>query len=369
MLRHMMLYHTNRFDDIQTRIEQGKALVSFLASSVSGDDSCYEMLLKQHLDFIKRSQDSYFFHEFLEDNNSPIYFHEFISRAKANGLQYLAEADFHTSFPSVFPEHVQEKIEDISRDSIEAEQFMDFLRNRSFRQTLLCHEVLAIERTLVASSLQGIRLASRAYPESNPVSFSPQEVEKFQTTEGSWVQTSSPATKAALLLLCRKWPAAMDFAALKHEVIHFLAHEQGLFRDEDMEEGWQENLAADLLHSFVSQAVELHTQEADYVDYVSLYPEASPLSAYQARHGLPIVNQRHETIFLEPLSKEVLKLMNGKRTLTEIGGCLNRMAERGLLQMERAENEAGSNKKLQHDVNEMVQECASFLARAGLLLC
>jgi SAM-dependent methyltransferase len=39
MIRHMMLYHANQFQETQERIDQARALVDFLAESVSAEDA------------------------------------------------------------------------------------------------------------------------------------------------------------------------------------------------------------------------------------------------------------------------------------------------------------------------------------------
>jgi len=75
-----------------------------------------------------------------EEINAPVYFHQFIERADRHGLQYLGEADFSTMLTSGFPKEVNETLGRISQNIIHTEQYMDFIRNRFFRQTLLCHK-------------------------------------------------------------------------------------------------------------------------------------------------------------------------------------------------------------------------------------
>ena len=90
MIRHMMLYHADQFNDTKERIQQARALMQFLESSVPTENNYYGMLLKKEFDLIKQSRDSYFFHDNLEDINAPIYFYQFIERAGKHGPQYLA---------------------------------------------------------------------------------------------------------------------------------------------------------------------------------------------------------------------------------------------------------------------------------------
>jgi len=333
MIRHMMLYHSNRFDHFQTRVEQARAFMAFLADAVSGQNSSYEALLRQELDLILKSDDAYVFHEFLEEDNSPEYFHQFMERAQRHGLQYLAEADFHSSLTSSFPKNIRDKIEGLSQDIIESEQFMDFLRNRHFRQTLLCHCGLSLQRTLGAENLEGIKIASCADPENGSLDCSPGSLQTFRTPEGMWTSSESPATKAALTVLRRTWPQTLDFEALLNEVARFLGHETQNC-PMALEEPRREDLAEDLLHCFAEKVIEFHTQGPHFVTRLNQRPKASPLAAYQAHHGLPIVNQRHETVVLEEMPREILKLMNGSRNLEAIVNILSDLAPFGVLHLD-----------------------------------
>jgi len=140
MLRHMMLYHVRQFKGTQQRIDQAKALIDFLARNVPTENNPYGLLLKSELGLIGRVADWYLFHDHLEEVNEPVYFHQFAERAGIHGLQYLGESDFGTMLTSKFPKEVAETLSKINKNIVSTEQYMDFLRNRQFRQTLLCHK-------------------------------------------------------------------------------------------------------------------------------------------------------------------------------------------------------------------------------------
>ena len=180
----MMLYHADQFDDTKERIEQARALMQFLESSVPTENNYYGQLLKNEFDLIKRSQDAYLFHDHLEDINAPIYFYQFIERAESHGLQYLSEAYFGSMLTSGFPKQVAETLNRISRRIINTEQYMDFLRNRTFRQTLLCHRDLPLKRKVGAEDVHGLLVASAATPEPEPVDLEPGKKQFFQTLNG-----------------------------------------------------------------------------------------------------------------------------------------------------------------------------------------
>ena len=105
------------------------------------------------------------FHEYLEENNEPVYFHQFAAAAQRHGLQYLAEADFSSMLLSNFPPQVAETLRRIGADIIRVEQYMDFVRSRMFRQTLLVHQAVPVQRKLDAQVLKEFHLATLAQPD------------------------------------------------------------------------------------------------------------------------------------------------------------------------------------------------------------
>jgi trans-aconitate methyltransferase len=192
MIRHMMLYHANLFEDYKKRMDQARALVDFLSSSVPTDNNYFGLILKDELNLIRHSRDWYLFHDHMEEVNKPIYFHEFIERADSYDLQYLAEADFSTMLTSGFPQEVEETLKRISQNIIRSEQYMDFIRNRLFRQTLLCHKGLTLKRDLGGEDVSDLLVASSTVPNTLPVDMSSEKKQSFRTEKGASVQDQLP---------------------------------------------------------------------------------------------------------------------------------------------------------------------------------
>jgi predicted methyltransferase family protein len=119
-------------------------------------------LLAREADRIGHSDDAYLYHEHLEQTNIPLNFHQFMDRAERAGLQYLAEASLAGMMTMVLPPQVAETLERLSPDILHFEQYMDFVRNRQFRQTLLCHRELRPQRALTPAVLHGLALLSCA---------------------------------------------------------------------------------------------------------------------------------------------------------------------------------------------------------------
>jgi methyltransferase-like protein/SAM-dependent methyltransferase len=366
MIRHMMLYHTNQFKETKERIEQARALMDFLASSVPTGTDYFGLLLKSELDLIRRAEDWYIFHDHLEENNSPVYFHQFIEQAEKHGLQYLAEAQFSKMLASGFSREVEKTLEGISKDTVEAEQYMDFLRNRLFRQTLLCHMNLSFKRTLVADNLEGILIASRADTAGEPIDLSPGVKQVFKAPNGAKIKTDFPLTKAALVVLRRAWPEAMNLSTLIKKSKQFLQKKLNHYEMAAIEE--RETLGEDLLYCFAGNAIEFHTWQADFVTAVSERPMVSPLAAYQARHGLPIVNQRHEVINFDPISKELLKVMDGHKNHKAILDHLVKRAADGTFVLEENDKQISGKNHLRDALKTSMEEIVRNLAKSALLL-
>jgi len=366
MIRHMMLYHTSRFQDAEEKIREARALIDFLANSIPGEKDYFAMLLQNELKLIKRSGDSYIFHEHLEEKNSPVYFHQFVDRAEKHGLQYLAEAEFSSMLTSGFPKEVGETLEGISKDLIAAEQYMDFLRNRLFRQTILCHREIFLERTLVADSLEGLLIASRAAAESDPVDLAAGVKQTFRTATGAWTKSDFPITKAALAVLRDAWPKAMTLDTLMKRAEQLLGKDLPAAPMDPVES--KKALGEDILHCFAGNVAELHTCQADFVTTVSEKPMASPLAAYQADHELPIVNQRHESIQIDTLSKELLKTMNGNRDVEAVLGCLMRKGLAGAFVLEKNGAPVSGERNIRRALEGAIAGLMQNLAHLALLI-
>ncbi|MBT3221698.1 MAG: methyltransferase domain-containing protein, partial [Proteobacteria bacterium] len=147
MIRQMMLYFSRNAKTPRDRIQRSRDLLTFLEESVPTDQA-YSRLLGQALAGLSDQTDSYLFHEYLEDQNDPCYFRDFAYGAAAEGLAYLGESCLSSMLDRNFGPEIQKFLRARSSNIFELEQHMDFLRNRTFRQTLLCHAEVKLNRNL-----------------------------------------------------------------------------------------------------------------------------------------------------------------------------------------------------------------------------
>ncbi len=363
MIRRMMRYHTEQLQDTPQRIEQSRALINFLAGSVS-TDNYYGLMLKSELDLVKRSQDWYLFHEHLEEVNTPIYFHQFVDLATKHNLQYLAEADFSTMLSSGFPKNVSETLNRISPNIIRTEQYMDFLRNRFFRQTLLCHKERSLNRNLDSDSLNGLLIASSACPESEPIDLSPAKKQSFRTPSDVTFNTDFPLTKAALTVLNEHWPVAIDQDRLIHEAYRQL--DQCHTTDNNID-GWK-TVREDLLHCYTLNIVEFHTCQDACEKEVNITPKVSRLAAYQITKGQTVVNQRHEHVALDVIGKELIRVLDGKRDYEALLAYLNGRVETGALVIRQDDIPLNDPDQVHIALDQALEKTLKKFAGAALLV-
>src|SRR3954469_1210034 len=272
MVRDMLRYHSARFDEPGERIRQSRALLEFLSSSAPTEGS-FGPLLREEADLLRDRRDSYLFHEFLEESNEALYFHEFVERAAAAGLQFLGEADTAAMASSAFPEEVRAELSNLAPDIVHAEQYLDFLRDRGFRQTLLCHPDVALERTIDPSVLEDLHVASplRPAPEDEPGS------EGFIGPGNRSLTTTDPLAAAAFRRLGEAWPAWVPFPQLVDDA-RGAAGREGSDRAEDAS-----GLGARLLALFMSTGfLELHAMPPHFVLEPGERPAAAPLARHHA---------------------------------------------------------------------------------------
>jgi len=328
MLRDMMLFHADPFPDPAKRIEQARAMMDFLGhSTASSRTHSYDSLLKEGLAQIEHCADYYLYHEYLEEVNTPVYFHQFAERVQQHGLQYLADAELSTMFSISFPAETAETLDRLSQDLIRTEQYMDFVRNRMFRKTLLCHDDLTLKRSLSAADLTGLLVASPASPTEEPVNLRPGTSQTFRWPQGPSLATNHPLTKAALLVLSRQWPRAINLETLVAEALTLLGDHQFL-AETDLQLGL--NVLGDhLLQGLLRGYLELHTWQADFTTDVSDRPKISELAWYLLAQRQPLVSPRHRLVELDHPTELLCLALDGTRNREALLGYLMELVTKG----------------------------------------
>jgi methyltransferase-like protein/SAM-dependent methyltransferase len=369
MLRDMMLYHANRFQVPQARIEHARQLLGFLARSVPQDNAPYSLLLRNGVEMLNQAEDAYLYHEYLEENNDPIYFHQFVERAEAHGLRYLGEADVSDMLPRNFSPEVQQVLQRISSSSTQIEQFMDFLRNRTFRQTLLVPRNVQPSHALLPERLSTFHIASSARPESaNPDIQSPAP-ESFRGLNDAILGVQRPLIKAAMLVLYDAFPGSLPFNELCTRARERVG--SPWLNDPAAVAADANQLATDLLTLYTNPVyrvfVELRTRRLPVAVRPGERPRATPLARWQATAANHVANLCHQEVLLGELERQLLRQLDGTRNFDALIDTLEGLASRGELVIQQKEKTITDPTTIRELLRKDSEIALRGLARSSLL--
>ena len=319
MLREMMMFHTRGITDTKERVTQARAVIQFLSKAQMEKTSqpeldAYRTFMGVYLEKILSKQDEFIFHDDLAEINEPLYFHQFVDRAATHGLQFLAEADFFDMQDVTFPPDVRQTLQHLGDQStVLREQYMDFLRCRMFRQTLLCRSDLRLDRTLNPRRLRSLAIASPIRPVAPEPDVKSSAEESFRGIKSAEMSTNDPVAKAALVELGKVYPQAVPFDELLGRARALSERDKGNVSDEDTERDARV-LSEIMMAMYAGNFVELWSHMPHFVIEASERPVASSLVRWQASHQTVVTNLRHVGVKLkEPIGLRMLTLLDGTR--------------------------------------------------------
>jgi methyltransferase-like protein/2-polyprenyl-3-methyl-5-hydroxy-6-metoxy-1,4-benzoquinol methylase len=348
MIRDMVFRHVRRFSEARVRIQKAREFLDFLARAQTRPDNSYARVVADEAAFVRSQSDSYVFHETLEEVNQPIYFRDFCERAHDQGLQYLADA-WLSGYANQSPPHLDEFLGPAEHDRVEREQYIDFLRNQTFRASLLCHSHCKLEKTPNADAVLHLLVAGGVKPDATQPSIYSADAETFRAPNGVTMSTNNPLLKTALMALADIWPRAVPFRDLAQTVLSRLATASGF--PAPYSEGDVRALAKALLHCYVTHAIELHSFMPSFVSEVGDRPVASPLARHQAITSQAVTNLWHHPVPLDSFHRLVIRQLDGTRTRAQLTS-----------ELHDVDGERSSFS------GEAVDRCLTGLAHAALLI-
>lgn len=316
--REMMLYHVRQIEDPQKRIRQGRSLLHFLRDSqpeTSEDPPFFSAFLHNEVQRISKHPDWLLQHDLMARINDPCYFHEFAEHVGRHGLQYLGEAEFGVMHARDFPPQVGQMLNKFD-SLIHREQYLDFLRGRSFRQTLLCHQNVALDSAPSAEQWKAFYVAA-------PI----EELETTADGEGTTfiginkhkIETRHPFTREMCRYLGACWPRYVSFDEL-------LEATQTNAESDAPEKKLAADLANILYEFYVDHFIELHAYAPRVANTVSERPQASPLACVQLRTSPIVSTLLHKTVQLNEVEMQLLPLLNGRRNIKGVLRALTKTA-------------------------------------------
>jgi methyltransferase-like protein/SAM-dependent methyltransferase len=368
MIRDMMLYHGRRFSDPKQQVSQARGLLDFLVASIPMAENPYGQFLRSELESLRQAPDSYLFHDHLEENNNPLYFHQFIERASSHGLRYLADADVCMMNPQNLAPQVAQALGRVSNDLIQMEQYMDFLRNRTFRQTLLCRASHTPSYTTDPKVLTPFFISSPLLPASPHANLNPSVREDFRRPTGSTAFSLYPIVKAALLVLGEAWPRTYSLLELFCAARAKLDNE-GIKDVVTAAEQEQQLRTALLKYYTISQdLVDFRLRPLAVTTQSGPQPLARPLARWQASSGRPVTNLRHEFVAVEAFGRQVLQRLDGQHTRAAVVQELAAQVSNGQLTIQQSVEIVSQPQRVGQALLESVEKQLDHFGRSALLL-
>jgi SAM-dependent methyltransferase len=327
-LRDMLRFHTTELDDPAERVGQGRALLRFLLEGWPAEHDFAAVMRRQAEGVLDRG-DASLLHDDLAEVNEPVYFHELVAHAERHALQYLAEADFFEMQTGVLAEPVAETLRGVD-DPIRREQYLDFLKGRMFRQTLLCRAEQELDRTPRPEVVEGLAVSTPARARGGADA---DGVVTFEGPTGSTLATDHPLVRAALERVADAWPAAVWVREL-------------IATGSSPED--RAALCDALLRSYAANLVQLHAHPPAPAATPGELPEASPLARRQARAGDMVTNLRQVSVRIEDdLGRELVTLLDGTRDRGALVADLDRFLRARGERLSEADLYAGLDRSLQ----------------------
>ena len=320
-----MGFHTQQFPSPAQKIDQAKAFLRFLAAGQMKDSEYAALLRKEAQRLLDRRADPILYHDDLADINRPYYFHEFAALAGQHGLQFLAEADFFEMQDTMQPPAVLEALKQFSGNIVLKEQYLDFIKCRRFRQTLLCRDAVGLQRTLQPGLVRSYLIASQTKPNSATPDLKAGVLEGFTGPRGTTMQADDPLAKAAMLVMFDAWPRPLPFDLLVKSAAHKLACV--------VKEDEADRLAEVLLAAYATGLIEFHVHQAFGEGLDRQRPILSPLVRFQLLRGQEVVaSLRHTGSRIDvPIVREMLLLLDGTRDVGDVSAELGRRIDAGEL--------------------------------------
>ncbi len=338
MIRDMMLFHSSQFTDIQQRIGQSRALVKFLAESIPTENNPYGQFLKNELNAMQGWADGYLRHDFLEEENRAFYFHEFVESAAKHNLQYLGEPELSSMLASNFPPQVQQTLQKVGRNIIAMEQYMDFLRNRMFRMTLLVKKDAKLNRNIDAGVLKNFYFGALATPLKEDVNLQAGQKEEFRLPSNVTFSSDSALVKAIVVTLFQAGSNQISFGDLVAGVLGRLNPQGSAIREPGHQAREEAVIAQQLLLLYSRGLVDIAFVPHPAVATKSEGKlKATAFARFQAlnepRH---VTNLRHGSIRMDAFARHVISLMDGTRDIDQIVDGMVEKVQAGLFTVQDA---------------------------------
>ena len=284
--------HVDHIEDPRVRLTEARKLALIIGE---GGKAWYDEAVRAEFRLVAQRSDSELFHDDLALPNEPVYFREFVAHAVRFGLKYLAEVDLHSMSAADLSAEARAFLSTL--DPLMREQYLDYIRLRRFRQSLLCRSDAQSEMKIYPERVAAMHAAA------DPSLLRAAEAGKVGELASGLDTNHGEHGPVRILLdtLVRRSPGAVAVAELRESVGALPRPVETI-----------------LAHGFVSSIVSLHVHPASFATTATERPVASPLARLQARNDMRVTNLRHEPVQIDADLARLIQLLDGTRSREDI---------------------------------------------------
>ena len=293
----MIRHHTRDIVDRRAKVAAARTLLELAGTPVAGDDAL-QQAMRGELRNAAGASDSALAHDDLAELNMPVLFSEFATDAARAGLAYLSETHPGAASDSGLAEPVRNALSRLDR--LTREQYLDFVRLRHYRESLLCHadalRQFVLQPARAAKLYATPSLATRRAHDTNAPS-----------------PMGDNDARAILQYLLERWPESVPVAELGEWNTRRRPQNGGSGRP--IEDQVTELEAAGI--------VDLRTRPIVAAAAPGERPEVFAPARWLAREREVIPNLYHEGLrFQDPDARTLIGLLDGTRTRDAIADAL-----------------------------------------------
>jgi SAM-dependent methyltransferase len=293
----------------ETRVQTALEFLKLVADDRSqkkdvARDDLYGSYLRDALERLQSQDASYIAHEYLEESNNPCTFTQFMDGAREHGLQFLLESKPVYMSLNDLGQDSQAFFSQLGDDLILREQALDILRNRAFRETLLCHDQHAVKRDLKASAFIEVVFISDYVALAEDSEDREKGIRFAEISTGKEVLLPVGLHAHILAVLCSASAAGMKLAQIAEAL-------RGEVKDE-------RELMAALAMLWSAGFVSLEQLPVPAAVDLSGVAHISKLAYLQAERGEAVATLRHQSFEPSAVEREVLCRCDGRPLLADL---------------------------------------------------
>lgn len=347
--RDAMLFHTRNISNPTEQVAHGRGMIQYM-HEMSAEGSMFRQIMNHESALIQNAAPYYISHEFFETHNAPCYFNEFNSHAEAHGLTYLGDTYIGSMFVETLgDEHRQRLISVSEGQQVVLEQYLDFISNRTFRQTLLVKKEMgqSIKRTINKEYLKKLSYQCQANRIENTPDL-PATAHKYETPQKRHAIVYSATQKSALQILSAHYPNPLSYDTLKSEI-------KAQTKNDFIEDELLNMLERLLIVAFISPLNS--TFSTQYIGLSAPTPTHPSIDQKVRQHALAtghLTSHMHLHTPLNPVLNLLLPLLDGKHNIDQLIDALATAAQSNQINFQRQ-----STQEIITDPSEIQKEARS----------